>query len=129
MSLTPEQESSLTSAGDCFQHYHSSDRLRTHDESRQLVGLESVEHTGAGAYSVPASADYVMVDTSLGSATITLPPPSKLMSVTILRTSGANLATIKSPTGLVNGALTFALAGAYGFAKFKAFNGNYYRVG
>lgn len=129
MSLTPEQESSLTSAGDCFQHYHSSDRLRTHDEARQLVSLEVTESFANGTSMVSPNTDYVIVNSAAGNATINLPQPVKRLSITVLRTSAANSVTIQSPSGTINGVATFSLTGAFGFAKFKAINGNYYRVG
>ena len=127
--MTPEQESNLTSQGDCQEHWHSSDRLRTHDDGRQLVNLEYAQRVYAGTHSVDPTADYVLVDSSGGSVTLTLPHPSKRLATTFVRTSALNTVTINTPSGVINGAATYSLIGAYLPVRLKAIDGNYYRVG
>lgn len=127
--LTPQQESNLTSGGDCHEHFHTADRQVSHETLSALISLETSISVIDGTIDVPAGTDYVIVDTSSGSATLNLPLPSKKLSVTIVRLSASNTLTIQSPTGTVNGGATYTgLTGAYAFGKFKAINGNYYRV-
>jgi len=123
-------ESLLTGGGDCPLHWHSADREATHDRWLQYLQNEEYISLGSGSSDVPRSVDYVLVDTSAGSATLMLPDPSHRLSVTILRISASNTVTIDSPSGTINGAATYVIpATAYAFVKLKALNGNYYVVG
>lgn len=122
-------ESMLTSGGDCPLHWHSADRQATHEQWLQYIQNESSLSVANGASTIPADIDYVLVDTSAGSATLMLPDPSRKISVTVLRTSAANVVTIDAPTGNINGAATYVIpATAYAKAKFKAIGSNYYVV-
>ena len=67
--MTPEQEVSLTSFGDCFEHYHSSDRQVTHYTLEQLQQATLVKDRAA-PYTLTAQDDIVMVS---GGGTIILP--------------------------------------------------------
>lgn len=127
--LDPQQESNLTSQGDCFEHWHSQDRIPTHEFKLGLDYLETALEVGAGTTTLTGSEDFVLVDSTAGAATIVLPPPIKRLSVVVLRTVAANTVTIDSPSGTINGAATYALTGAYAAGTFKAINGNYYKVG
>lgn len=123
-------ESMLVSGGDCPLHWHSSDREATHEKWLQYLQNEEYITLGSGSSDVPRSVDYVLVDTTAGSATLMLPDPRHRLSVTILRTSASNTVTIDSPSGTINGAATYVIpATAFAFAKFKALGGNYYVVG
>lgn len=123
------QESNLTSGGDCFEHYHSQDRIPTHEFKLGLDYLETALEVGAGTTTLTGAEDFVLVDSTAGAATVMLPPPVKRMSVVVMRKVAANTVTIDSPTGTINGAATYALAGAYAVGTFKAINGDYYKVG
>lgn len=126
--LTPQQESSLTSGGDCFEHWHSEDRKVTHDDSVVLTSLEKTQEFSSGTHSVDKDTDYVLVTTSGGSATINLPSPSTLRKITVIKVGVPNTVTIATPSGTINGAATLALTTAYAVAVLKAINGNYYKV-
>jgi len=122
-------ESMLTGGGDCPLHWHSADRSVTHEQWLQYVQNESSVTVVAGSSSIGADIDYVLVDTTLGSATLTLTDPSHRMAVTVVRLSAANTVTIDSPSGTINGAATYVIpATAYASVKFKAIGGNYYKV-
>lgn len=119
----------LVGGGDCPLHWHSADREATHERWLQYIQNEEYVAFGSGSSTIPGSVDYVLVDTSSGSATLMLPDPSRKMSITIVRTSASNIVTIDAPSGNINGAATYVIpATAYASAKFKAIGGNYYKV-
>lgn len=126
--LSSNQESNLVSGGDCFEHYHSSDRVVTHDDAVALTELEKTQLAINGATVVSKDADYVLVDTASGNATLTLPHPNGLRRVVVLKTAAANTVTISSPVGTINGVATLVLSAAYAVATLKAIGGNYYKV-
>jgi len=127
--MSPDQEYRLTNGGDCPDHFHSSDRIRTHDDADLLVSLESYVEVGSGSTTVRPGTDYVLADTSAGSANVELPNPALGLAVTIVKKSASNLVNVSSPTGTVNGAASVSMgSGAYSSAKFKALGGNYYTV-
>lgn len=55
--------------GDCLLHYHSYDRVPTHDTLSSLQAVANTK-TVVGAYSIEPSDDYVLCD---GTVTITMP--------------------------------------------------------
>ena len=127
--MLPDQEDRLTNGGDCPDHFHSSDRVRTHDDADLLVSLESYVEVGSGSTTVRPGTDYVLADTSAGSANVELPNPALGLAVTIVKKSASNLVNVSSPTRTVNGAASVSMGGgAYSSAKFKALGGNYYTV-
>lgn len=126
--LPTEKEFELISGGDCFSHWHSSDRVRTHDDSVQLDALESYQTVADGTHNVKPGVTYVLVDTSAGSTTLYLPNPERKLSVTVIKTSASNTLTVDSTVGNINGASTYSMTAAYAAAKFKAIDGNYYVV-
>lgn len=128
--INPYAESMLTGGGDCPLHWHSTDRQTTHEQWLQHIQNEQSIAVADGSTTVPITVDYLLVNTSAGNATLMLPDPSHNASVTIIRTSASNTVTVDSPTGTINGAVTYVLpATAYAKAKFKAIGGNYYAVG
>lgn len=123
-------ESMLAGGGDCPLHWHSADRAVTHAQWLQYIQNESSASFINGASTIDPSTDYVFVDSTAGNATLMLPAPSLNTSVTIVRTSAANVVTLDSPTGNINGAATYVIpATAYAHVKVKALNGNYFVVG
>ena len=127
--LTDTQESNLTSAGDCFEHYHSSDRIPTHEAYTRMLSLESFVAVTSGASVVRSDVDYVLADSTAGVCTLTLPNVSRNGSITVVKVSALNTVVIQAAVGLINGAATYVLAAAYSHAKLKALGGNYYVVG
>jgi len=126
--LTENQESALTSAGDCFEHWHSSDRIMDYAAHQQLVTMETSAILGAGTFTIDRDIDYVVVDSSLGNVTLTIPSAVYNLSITVVKTSALNTVTVNSISGNINGAVSYVLSAAYSSAKFKAINGNYYKV-
>jgi len=126
--LTPEQESSLVSQGDCHEHYHSSDRVVTHEDGMQLIANEKSVFLANGSHVIPEGTDYVIADSTSGNVTLALPNPSSKQIVTVIKKVAGNSVIINAPSGLINGASSYTLSSAYQTARFKAISGNYYKV-
>lgn len=126
--LDLRQESNLTSGGDCFEHYHSSDRAPTHDQAVEFTRLEKTQLLVDGSGAINKDIDYALVDTSGGNAAVTLPHPIGLRKVTVVKVAAGNTVTLSSPVGTINGSATLVLSSAYAVAVLKAIDGNYYKV-
>ena len=126
--LTPEQESSLVSQGDCYEHYHSSDRLITSEDGITLNAIERSASFVNGTHSIPSDVAYVLANSGSGNVNLTLPNPSKKLSVTVIKTVAGNSVIISTPSGTINGVASYTLTSAIQTAKFKAIDGNYYKV-
>ena len=126
--LSPEQESALTSQGDCYEHFHSSDRQVTYEQILSMISLEMTITLANGTHIVPLGAIYVLANSISGNVNLTLPNPSKNLSVTVIKTSANNSVIISSPSGTINGSASYSMTSAYQTAKFKAIAGNYYKV-
>ena len=125
--LSESQELALTSGGDCFEHFHST-QIVTHETTTRAISAESSAIVAIGTSILRPGIDYVIADTAAGNATVILPDPNLKLAVTIIKINGANIVTVDSPIGTINGAATYALTTAYQTAKFKAIDGNYYVV-
>jgi len=126
--LTERQESNLTSAGDCFEHWHSLDRVISDDAYREMIHNETSISLGAGTHSIPGDIDFVLVNTSSGNAIINIPAATSMIALTIIKTSALNTVTVQTSVGNINGASTYVMSAAYSSAKLKAISGNYYKV-
>lgn len=126
--IDPRTESELTGGGDCFAHWHSADRVRTHDDVTRLDQLETSAATATSPYTVPIGLNYLLVDTTAGNVTVNLPTPSLLVSITIIKKVAGNVVTVQPPSGTINGAATYPLNTAYQSAKFKSLDGINYVV-
>lgn len=82
--VTPEQESSLISGGDCFAHYHSEDRRPTHSLLQGLNEIASRVQI-SGNFTLTGDENYVLVDTRAGNVTITLPKAKNQLEIEILK--------------------------------------------
>lgn len=91
--MTQDQEDALLNGGDCFKHWHSSDRQPTHDF---LEGLQSIAKvvTRTSSYTADLSEDYVILDTTASIVNITLPMAKGNRVVTFLRNGGTNKVTL-----------------------------------
>jgi len=102
--LTERQVSNLTSAGDCFEHYHSSDRVLSHGDVAELQNLAAVR-TITGDFTVGANDDFLLVDTSVVNIAVTLPLAGNGRELEIMKNADANYISIKAVgTDLILGA-------------------------
>ncbi len=60
--LSPDQERRLVGGGDSHDHFHSTDRIRVHDDIAALQKLANVSTPPTGAYSVAATDDFILAD-------------------------------------------------------------------
>lgn len=100
------QASQLVSGGDCPLHWHSVDQQPSLDTLRRLQQLEVVVSVSAAMNMATDSntrnrdANYVRVDSTSGTRTITLPAAKNNgRRVTIARVAGANTVTVAAQAG------------------------------
>lgn len=95
--------------------------LVNYDSLKLLQQLERVASVTA-AYSVGYSDDFVLVDTTSGAVTVTLPLARNGVKITVIRTSGAaNVTVACSGTDTINGAATVTIVSSYVPYTFKSF--------
>lgn len=87
--LTAQQESSLVSGGDCFDHWHSADRVLDRSSLLTLQSLARAYETN-DSITVTDTMDYVIVDTSAGNVTITLPRAHNGREIEVMKNATAN---------------------------------------
>ena len=112
--------SSLVNGGDCTEHYHLSDRQPHHDLSKGLEELKNVTSVSAD-YTVKYADDYILVDSTSGVVTVTVPLARGGFLFTVVRIAGANnvnIATMGSDT--INGAASVSIVTSYVPQTFKA---------
>ena len=96
--MTPEEELALLGGGDCTLHSHSFDRDISHDQVLQFQASENVRvvtTTGVVTY----NDDILVVNTTSGAVTLTLPKVRGGKTYSIVRTAGANAITIVPTAG------------------------------
>lgn len=123
--LTPEQEELLVSGGDCPMHTHSDGRRVTQDTLRNLHSCEKVVIIST-TYTVTATDDVVLLDSSLGSFTVTIPSGTNGRRLTFKKLVAANMVTV-DPVGsaTIDGAATLAMTTQWQVVRLKAYNGNW----
>jgi hypothetical protein len=93
-------------------------------QDSQEKGTAVVSH-----YTVRSDDDYVLVDTTSGAVTITLPSTISRRKLTIIRTAGANNVTISpSGTDTIDGAASKTISVSYTPVRLKGFSGGYLSV-
>lgn len=91
--LTPVQESELVSGGDCFGHWHSSDRVVSHGDLRELQNL-AVVYDSSGDVVVSTREDFILADTSSSNLTVSLPEARGGREIEVVKYSPANKLTV-----------------------------------
>jgi len=123
--IDPRQESELTSLGDCQLHWHSSDRARSHTD---VLALQAATPflTVTANYTVTDAYDYVLVDTTSGNLTVTLPPAKGAREVEIAKKVAANtLVIIPSGSDTVVGDTSVVVTERWTSLRFKAYVGGW----
>ena len=118
-------ESQLVGGGDCFLHWHSSDRVITHSDLRKLQQLD-VFRTVTGDSSVLPNDDFILVNTTSASVTVTLPLASASREIEIMKNAAPNrISVVTSGTDTILG-VTEARIYNYGTSlRFKAVTGGW----
>lgn len=119
--IEPRIEAELTNGGDCFAHYHSSDRVRTHDDVLRLQEL-LYEHSVSGTYAVTEQDDILLCATG---GTLTLPLAKTGREFIVVMTGTTNVTVSLTGSDLLYGASSILL-NAQGMAlHFKAVAGGW----
>lgn len=127
MALTPEQEAALVNGGVCHLHTHDDERLLNHRDLEQLNSVKRPTVVSTD-YTAAYQDDIILVDTSGGAVSITLPGPRGGNEHVIIRVAGANSVTITPESGLVDGAASASVSASYTPKRLKSIAGDYYSV-
>lgn len=123
--LTTQQESSLTSGGDCFEHWHSQDRVLSHNSLLQLQQLQNVATVSTNT-TLSDINDIVLVDTTGGNVTVNLPPARNGRVYTVVKLSTTNLLTVAaSGTDTIDSAASISTTTGWVSRTFKAVTGGW----
>lgn len=119
--LTPQQESTLTSGGDSFDHYHSQDRTVT---QRTAHDLQSVlrEREVAGIYAVTDSDDVLLCTAP---ATISLPKSKNGRELEVVAAATDSVLCLCSGSDRVYGESSVLLTVLGMALHFKAISGGW----
>lgn len=128
MALTPYQEATLTSGGDCFDHWHSTDRALSHDDVLAYQGLTlALEITGD--HTVDNRGDFLLVDSSAGNVVITLPVANNGREIEVMKNASANYVSIVPAAGELILDSTEVRIFNYGTSlRFKAIPGGWFII-
>lgn len=125
MPLTGYQESTLTSGGDCFDHWHSSDRILTHDDIGQLQRLSAIINV-TGNITASFTQDVLLCDTTSTSFTVSLPVAAQGVEIEIVKIVQANTLTIQlSGTDLIYGQSSVLVYNIGTALRFKSITGGW----
>lgn len=125
MPLTPQQESNLTSAGDCREHWHSEDRILSQDSVIQFQNLTTLKPI-SDDFAVTERWNGVLVDTTLQNVVVTLPTARHGREFEVVKNAAAHYVSI-IPTG-VDTILGLAEARIYNYGtalRLKAITGGW----
>jgi hypothetical protein len=109
---------SLVNSSDCPLHYHSIDRVPTHDTITLLQSLINNTYINTTTYTVTNNDDYLIA--TIGS-TITLPNAKNGRELVFIKTVAAGSMVINAVgTDLINGASSLTKTAQWSVVKLKA---------
>ena len=121
--MSPEEEMSLLGGNDCPLHYHTADRDITHDQVLQFQDSESVR-TVTATGNVTYNDDILLVNTTSGAVSLTLPIARGGKTYSVVRTAGANTVTLLPVSGnTINAAASVVIAASFTPVRIKALKG------
>lgn len=89
--ITERQEVALTGKGDCQEHYHLADRAT--NAALQSAAMQA--SITASPYTVRSDDDFLLVDTSSTSITLTLPPARNGKEYEVIKVAAGNAVFIE----------------------------------
>lgn len=122
--IDPRIEAELTNGGDCFSHWHSSDRIVDHDDimrSQELL----YQHSVSGTYSVTDQDDILLCATG---ATLTLPLAKTGREFIVVMTGTTNVTVNFTGTDLIYGESSVLIEQQGTALHFKATTGGWILV-
>ena len=99
-----EEFGTLIGGGDCQDHYHQSDRFPPREATHWQYSLEVIYHTAIST-SIPDTAD-IVISTSAGPITITLPYSRNGRRLEIARTGAGAVTLVARGTEIISGSTT-----------------------
>lgn len=114
---------SLVNGGDCFSHWHSSDRQPTHDFLEGLQTLCRVKEASAN-YEASLNDDYNLVTTSGGAVIVILPKARNNRVITFTKVGGGNTLTLTTTSpDTINGGASLVISSNYAPVRLLARQG------
>lgn len=121
MALTPEQEYQLTSGFDTNLHSHDFDRQLT---SKSLAQIQEIEKciTVTANYTASYRDDFILVDSTSNTVTVTLPFAKGQKEIVVVRVKGTFGVTIAAQSpNTVNGSASIPITSPHLAVRLKAF--------
>ena len=119
--ITPQQVVELTTGGTCYIHMHEKPLLDA-DDRAQLAYVEAVTEVSGPAYQATWEDEFLAVDTSSGSVTVTLPPATRGREFQITKMTLANAVWIvpTAPDVILGSSIGAVLYNQYSSLRLKA---------
>ena len=120
--IDPHHEAALVSGGDCFSHWHSTDRVVDHGTLQQLQQLVRETNVTTSPYAVTDSDDILLCGIA---ATVTLPLAKNGREIEVIQTGTSNVTVNLAGADTIYGS-TSVLLNVQGMAlRFKAITGGW----
>jgi hypothetical protein len=120
--IDPHHEAALVNGGDCFSHWHSTDRVVDHGTLQQLQQLVRETDVTTTPYTVTPSDDILLCGIA---ATVTLPLAKNGREIEVIQTGTSNVTVNLAGADTIYGS-TSVLLNAQGMAlRFKAITGGW----
>jgi hypothetical protein len=124
--IDPHHEAALVSGGDCFSHWHSTDRVVDHGTLQQLQQLVRETTVDTSPYTITPGDDMLLVDTTTGSVTANLPLAKNGRELYFVKLVAGNTMTIQpAGTDTINGAASLAITIRWTAIHLKAIAGGW----
>lgn len=129
MAISSEEESQLTNGGACDLHFHPNDRIVQHDQLDQLQSVKTIRNISS-SYTATYRDDILIVDTTSGNLTVTIPLSKGFKEFTIVKSVAANVLTVVFSGGqLMFGLSSITITVQADLRTLKAIVGGYIRIG
>lgn len=126
-SFTPQQVAQLIGQGECFIHTHPKETLGFEDRLA-LMSAEPVSVIGVSEYTLQPRDELLLVDTSAGNVTITLPLAARGREFQIVKTKPQNVLAVTptAPNAVLGTAAGVVVYNQWTSLHFKAVNNSEY---
>ena len=124
--LTPQQEAYLIGGADNPYHFHSQDRIPTHDTLNALADIATQTTVSSATYRVTSNDDYLLCTAT---TTITLPKAIGGKEIEVIKLfSGGSVTILPSGTDTIQGTTAMSCTTQYTALRLKAFNTGWYLI-
>lgn len=116
--MKPNDDLSLIGGGDCHSHTHQV--VLSHDHMSYLHSLETELRVTSSVMIDWVPPDFILVDSTAGAITVTLPLANNGAYVTIIRIAGANNVVVNGDN--INGSASATITSSFTPLRLKAFS-------